>query len=307
MALHYREWRDGDDLELIQLWGGPENAQVEQARALFRPSSNNPWLRCIVAEDIVGTDAGVPVAAAYVFEPKLHNQRLWAYVEVAADHRRAGVGSTLVGMLRNEATGSPSGTTKLRAKVIPGSTGGYFAAASGFRQIQRSRIVKVEPGALALPVFDDAGGPQLDEAATGSVELTTAVAAWYNAVHGWDPADMTLGQAQQYLLADTTGAGGAVVLRDKPRADGGTIAAFAISYTQARTDDPADVLVGYNPELAAAEQEAAVASLLAMLVHQFPVLLEVDDSMPALVNVVEPLLAMGSATVSAPETQVVSD
>lgn len=312
MALNYREWRDGDDLELIQLWGGPENAQVEQARALFRPSSNTPWLRCIVAEDMTGTgtaetSTGVPVAAAYVFEPKLHNQRLWAYIEVAADHRRTGVGSTLLAMLRHEAGGSPSGATQLRAKVIPGSTGGDFAAASGFGQIQRSRIVKVEPGALSLPVFDDAGGPQLDEAATGSVELTTAVAAWYNSVHAWDPADMTLGQAQQYLLADTTGAGGAVVLRDKPQADGGRIAAFAISYTQTRTDDPADVLVGYDPTLAPAEQEAAVASLLAMLVHQFPVLVEVDDSMTALVNVIDPLLAVGTASVSAPETLVVSD
>lgn len=307
MALNYREWRDGDDLELIQLWGGPENAQVEQARALFRPSSNTPWLRCIVAEDTVGSDAGVPVAAAYVFEPRLHNQRLWAYVEVAADHRRAGVGSTLLAMLRNEAAGSPSGATALRAKVIPGSTGGDFALASGLAPIQRSRIVRVEPGALALPVFEDNGGPQLDEAATGSVELTTAVAAWYNAVHAWDPADMTLGQAQQYLLADTTGAGGAVVLRDKPQADGGRIAAFAISYTQARTDEPADVLVGYDPTLSPEEQEAAVASLLAMLVHQFPVLVEVDDSMTALVNVIDPLLAMGTASVSAPETLVVSD
>ncbi|WP_026553323.1 GNAT family N-acetyltransferase [Arthrobacter sp. H20] len=307
MALNYREWRDGDDLELIQLWGGPENAQVEQARALFRQSSNHPWLRCIVAEDVVGTEAGVPVAAAYVFEPKLHNQRLWAYVEVAADHRRTGVGSTLLAMLRHEAGGSLSGATRLRAKVNPGSTGAGFSAASGFGPIQRSRIVQVEPDALSLPAFDDNAGPQLDEAATGSVELTTAVAAWYNSVHGWDPADMTLGQAQQYLLADSTGAGGAVVLRDKPAADGGKIAAFAVSYTQTRTDDPADVLVGYDPGLAPAEQEAAIASLLAMLVHQFPVLLEVDDSMTALVNVVEPLLAMGSASVSSPETLVVSD
>ena len=60
-------------------------------------------------------------------------------------------------------------------------------------------------------------GPQLEEAATGSVELTQAVTDWYNAVHVWDPAEMSLGQAQQFLLADTAGAGGAVVLRDKPK------------------------------------------------------------------------------------------
>ncbi|WP_299165422.1 GNAT family N-acetyltransferase [uncultured Arthrobacter sp.] len=305
MAIQYRPWRDGDDLELLQVWGGPDSAQAEQSRALFRPSSDSPWLRCIVAEDVIDSVA-VPVAAGYVFEPKLHDQRLWAYVEVGRDHRGAGTGATLLGMLRHEAGSSPSGVSALRAKVVPGSDGAAFAAAAGFREIQRSRIIEVAPGALAIPDFADDAGPQLEEAATGSVELTKAVTDWYNAVHAWDPADMTLGQAQQFLLSDTAGAGGAVVLRDKPKSAGGAIAAFALSYTQSRTDAPADVLLGYDTTLRPSEQSAAVASLLAMLVHQYPVQVEVDDSMTALVEVLEPLLAAGSAKVVS-ETQVVSD
>lgn len=304
MAIQYRPWREGDDLELLQIWGGPENPQAEQSRGLFRPSSDTPWLRCIVAEDSVN-GAAVPVAAGYVFEPKLHNRRLWAYVEVGRDHRRAGIGATLLGMLRNEAGRAPSGVSALRAKVVPGSGGAAFAGAAGFSEIQRSRIIEVSPGALAVPNLTDDDGPQLEEAATGSVELTKAVTEWYNAVHDWDPADMTLGQAQQFLLADTAGAGGAVVLRDKAKARGGAIAAFALSYTQSRTDAPADVLVGYDPALPPREQSAAVASLLAMLVYQYPVQLEVDDSMTALVEVLEPLLAAGSAMVVA-ETRVVT-
>lgn len=305
MAIQYRPWRDGDDLELLQVWGGPENPQAEQSRAVFRPSTDSPWLRCIVAEDAVGS-VTVPVAAGYVFEPKLHNQRLWAYVEVGMDHRRAGIGATLLGMLRNEAAQTPSGVSTLRAKVVPGSDGAAFAEAAGLREIQRSRVIEVAPGALAVPDFTDDDGPQLEEAATGSVELTQAVTEWYNAVHTWDPADMTLGQAQQFLLADTAGAGGAVVLRDRPKNQGGTIAAFALSYTQSRTDAPADVLIGYDPTLQPSEQSAAVASLLAMLVYQYPVQVEVDDSMTALVEVLDPLLATGSAEVVA-ETRVVSD
>lgn len=304
MAIEYRPWRDGDDLDLLQVWGGPESPQAEQSRGLFRPSSDSPWLRCIVAEDSMDGVA-VPVGAGYVFEPKLHNQRLWAYVEVGAGHRRAGVGATLLGMLRNEAQLSPSGVSALRAKVVPGSNGAGFAEAAGFGQIQRSRIIEVAPGALAVPNFADDDGPQLEEAATGSVELTKAVTDWYNAVHSWDPADMTLGQAQQFLLADTAGAGGAVVLRDKPKNQGGSIAAFALSYTQSRTDAPADVLVGYDTALRESEQQAAVASLVAMLVYQYPVQLEVDDSMSALVDVLDPLLAAGAAKVVA-ETRVVS-
>lgn len=304
MAIQYRPWRDGDDLELLQIWGGAENPPAEQSRGLFRPSSDAPWLRCIVAEDSAG-GAAVPVAAGYVFEPRLHNRRLWAYVEVGRDHRRAGIGGTLLGMLRNEAVQSPSGVSTLRAKVVPGSTGAAFAEAAGFGQIQRSRIIEVSPGALAVPNFADDDGPQLEEAATGSVELTTAVAEWYNAVHAWDPADMTLGQAQQFLLADTTGAGGAIVLRDRPKSRGGKIAAFALSYTRSRTDAPADVLVGYDPSLRAPEQQAAVATLLAMLVFQYPVQVEADDSMTALTGVLDSLLAAGSAKVVA-DTRVVS-
>lgn len=305
MAIQYRPWRDGDDLEFLQVWGGPENPQAEQSRAVFRPSTDSPWLRCIVAEDAVGP-VTVPVAAGYVFEPKLHNQRLWAYIEVGMDHRRAGIGATLLAMLRNEAVQTPSGVSTLRAKVIPGSGGAAFAEAAGLREIQRSRVIEVAPGALAVPDFTDDDGPQLEEAATGSVELTQAVTEWYNAVHTWDPADMTLGQAQQFLLADTAGAGGAVVLRDRPKSQGGTIAAFALSYTQSRTDAPADVLIGYDPTLQPSEQSAAVASLLAMLVYQYPVQVEVDDSMTALVEVLDPLLATGAAEVVA-ETRVVSD
>ncbi len=302
MALQYRPWREGDDLELLQMWGAPDGPQAEQARSLLRPASEDPWSRCIVAED-----DGVPVAAGCVFEAKLHSERLWAYIEVAADHRRSGLGSTLLTMLRHEAANSPSAVTTLRAKVNPETSGAEFAAAVGLLPIQRSRIVTILPGALAVPDFEDPKGPQLEEAATGSVELTRTVVDWYNAVHSWDPADMTLGQAQQYLLADLTGASGAVVLRDRPKGDGGAIAAFAISYTQTRTDGPADVLLGCNTALPESEQDAALATLLAMLVHEYPVQLELDDSMTALCRILEPLLGAGSARQDELETLVVSD
>ncbi len=301
MALEYRAWEEGDDLELIQLWGGPESAAAEQFRGSFRTPSDAPWNRCITV-----LDQGVPVAAGCVYEAALHPDRLWCYVEVAGDHRRSGVGSTLLTMLRHEAAASPQGITALRSKVTPGTPGAAFAEATGFGVLQRSRLVTVAPGALAAPGFEDATGPQLEEAATGSVELTRALAAFYEAVHGWDRADLGVGRAQQLFLGEASGAGGAIVLRDRPKADGGTIAAFAVSYTQARTDDPADVLLGYDTSLSPQEQQAAVATMIAMLVHEYPIQLEVDGSMEALVAVVEPLLATGAAQVTAPETLVVA-
>ena len=50
MAIAYREWRDGDDLALLEIWGGPETEQARQFRGTLAPSGNAPWRRCIVAD-----------------------------------------------------------------------------------------------------------------------------------------------------------------------------------------------------------------------------------------------------------------
>jgi GNAT superfamily N-acetyltransferase len=299
--LTYRDWREDDDLALMEIWGDPETGQAGHFRAMLRPSADQPWSRCIVAED-----QGIAVAAGAVYETSLHPDRLWVYVEVARGHRGAGVASDLLARLRAEAEQAPSGVRKLRAKVEPDTSGAAFARAAGLTQIQSSRVVQVSPGALPLPALGETG-PQLEEAATGSVELTRAVADFYNSVHVWDRADMTLGRAQQMLLSESAGAGGAVVLRSAPKSEGGTIQAFAVSYTHERSDAPADVLLGYDTALPAEEAEAAVRALLAMLVAQYPVQLEVDDSMTAVLAALQPLLDSGVARQLGPATSIVSD
>ena len=40
MAIAYREWRDGDDLALLEIWGGPETEQARQFRGTLAPSGN---------------------------------------------------------------------------------------------------------------------------------------------------------------------------------------------------------------------------------------------------------------------------
>ncbi|MGO4385829.1 GNAT family N-acetyltransferase, partial [Specibacter sp. RAF43] len=91
--LTYRPWRDGDDLALREIWGDAESAPAGQFRAALAPDQDaGPWRRTVVAED-----QGIPVAAAVVYSSTLHPARLWAYVEVAADHRGAGVGAALLG------------------------------------------------------------------------------------------------------------------------------------------------------------------------------------------------------------------
>jgi GNAT superfamily N-acetyltransferase len=320
VAIQYREWREGDDLALLEIWGDPETVQAGQFRGTLAPSGNAPWRRCIVAEDVVDGVA-IPVAAGVVHEASLHPERLWVYVEVARDHRRAGIGSTLLMMLRREAEGSPSGVTRLRCKVEPGTTGAAFAEAAGLTPIQHTRLVVVEPAALKLPVFGDgseeAASERIEDLATGSVELSDVVGRYYSFVHGWDsPGELGIGTVQRLFLDELSGAHGAIVLRAPkasafgsgvPASRKGKIQAFAISYAQGNSDHPSDVFLGHEPALDADEAEAAVRDLLALIAYQYPVLMEVDDSMAALRAVVGPLMESGKARRQGSETFVVSD
>ena len=344
--LSYRPWRAGDDELLLQLWGDAEGAAAEQFRGALAPdadpgaydgggepaAASGVWRRCVVAED-----QGIPVAAGVVFSSALHPERLWAYVEVARDHRRQGVGSEILNRLREAAAAAPSSVrggdggagdahgVRLRSKVPAGGAGEAFAAARGFGPLQRSRQIVVSPGALRLPVLGDgtdAGDPKplVEDLATGSVELSDAVGRYYTAVHAWDPpAPLSVGRAQQLFLSDAAGAHGAVVLRE-PAASAfgagvspskkGRLRAFAVSYagpSAAAGEEPSEVLLGHEVRLGAADAEDAVRGLLALIAYQHPVRLEVDDSMAALAAVVDPLLADGRARQSGPETLVVGD
>lgn len=261
-------------------------------RALLRPSANNPWSRCIVAED-----QGVPVAAATIFRSSLHPDRLSLYIEVAPEYRRRGVASQLLQILEAEIHNCP--VQSLKARCAKGSAAQSFLKDHGFRKVQNSRQVVVQPGALPIPDVENLP-IDLDELATGSVELTRVVADFYNAVHEWDPAEMTIGRAQKMLLSPEAGATGAVVLRrEEPESETkDPILAFAISYTGERTDEPADVLLGWNPALTAEESAAAVRQLLALAAAHYPVSIEVDDAMTPLKALAEELASGDSAEIN---------
>ena len=261
-----------------------------------------------------------------VHEASLHPERLWVYVEVARDHRRSGVGSTLLMMLRREAEASPSGVNRLRCKIEPGTPGAAFAGAAGLTPIQRSQLVVVEPAALKLPVFGDgseeAAAERVEDLATGSVELSDVVGRYYTSVHGWDsPGELSIPTVQRLFLDELSGAHGAIVLRAPkasafgqgvPASKKGRLQAFAISYAELNPEQgpsghPSDVFLGHEPELEPDEAQAAVRDLLALIAYQYPVLMELDDSMTAVRSVVEPLMETGKARRQGAETFVVSD
>lgn len=288
-GLTVRPWAEGDDLKLLEVWGDPESALHHADRALLRPSSNDPWSRCIVAEE-----KGVPVAAATIFRSSLHPDRLSFYAEVAPEYRRKGVAAQLLEILEAELPNC--GTQNLKARCAKHSAAQCFLKDNGFRKVQRSRQVTVQPGALNLPDLEAAQW-DLEDLATGSVELTQLIVDFYNAVHDWDRAEMTIGKAQQLLLAPEAGASGAVVLREVSAGDEGPrpILAFAVSYTPERTEDPADVLLGWNPELDEDQAGSVVRALLALVAARYPVTVEVDDSMGPLKQVTDELAENGHA------------
>jgi len=293
--LEFRDWRSGDDLELLQVFGDPRSPQAHQDRTMLRENSDAPFSRTLVA-----SVDGVAIGAGVVFASSLHPQRLWLYVEVAAEQRRSGVGTALVAKLRQQIPADQAQELKARYTVTPGdpaTAAAGFCKALGLGEIQVSRDVILEPGALAEPVFDT-NDRVIEELSTGSVELTKLVMDFYNKVHEqWDPAKMTVGSAQRMLLDEHTGAQAALVLRDKPKSQGGVPLAFAVSYVPAREDAPSDVLVGHNPAFSDDEVAEAVRDMVAMLIHQYPVKLEVDSSMFILASLIDALAGVEQATV----------
>ncbi|QDY67691.1 GNAT family N-acetyltransferase [Glutamicibacter halophytocola] len=293
--LEFRDWRSGDDLELLQVFGDPRSPQAHQDRTMLRENSDAPFSRTLVA-----SVDGVAIGAGVVFASSLHPQRLWLYVEVAAEQRRSGVGTALVAKLRQQIPADQVQQLKARYTVTPGdpaAAAAGFCKALGLGEIQVSRDVILEPGALAEPVFDT-NDRVIEELSTGSVELTKLVMDFYNKVHEqWDPAKMTVGSAQRMLLDEHTGAQAALVLRDKPKSQGGVPLAFAVSYVPAREDAPSDVLVGHNPAFSDDEVAEAVRDMVAMLIHQYPVKLEVDSSMFILASLIDALAGVEQATV----------
>lgn len=314
----FRPWQDGDDLALLEIWHDAENPQAEAFRGFLREDGIEPWSRTIVAEH-----QGIPVAAGTIYETSLHNQRLWVYVEVATEHRGKGLGAELIRQLRELATDAPSGVTKLRAKVVPGSTGEGFAEKMGLKVLQRSRMVRVAPGSFPpVPLQQDEAERDLqaiEDIATGSVELTKKLWEFYQRSHQWDPpADVSLGYVNRAFLSDEAQAFGALVLRDdiiaaKRAGKKGEIIAFAVSYktlsekiagTEQADDHATELFFGYDFDYPGARE--AIMQLLSVLAYQYPVVLEVDDSMEDLKTMTDFLIKSGSATVES-ETLVLAE
>ncbi|SMY05457.1 Acetyltransferase (GNAT) family protein [Brevibacterium aurantiacum] len=196
-----RELTDGDDLRLNEVFADATTPAGHMARSLFRPSSDSPLIRSVIAEVV----PDVPVGAAAIAESPLHPYRAWVHVEVAAEEQGQGQGRELFDAVCAETRGTALEGLDLRVRVHAGSPGEGFAQALGFTPLTTTRVIKVPAG--ALPPAGGGRAEDLEIVATGSVKLTKAFLAWYTAVNRDDAVGpLTIGQVNNAFLSEAPGA-----------------------------------------------------------------------------------------------------
>src|SRR5699024_11116756 len=91
--------------------------------------------------------------------------------------------------------------TAFKARSVTGDAASeQWLKGQGFHEIQHVQRIVVAAGSYEPAEIE------VQQLATGSVELSQLAAQYYNASHAWDPSELTLTQAQQLLLAPRTGA-----------------------------------------------------------------------------------------------------
>lgn len=254
-----RPLTDGDDLRLGEVFPDADTPAAHMARSLFRPSSDSPLLRSVIAEVV----PGVPVGAAAIAESPIHPCRAWVHVEVAAEERGHGLGRELFEAVCAETVGSALEGLDLRARVQAGSPGEDFAQALGFTPLSTTRVIRVPAG--ALPPTGGGRAEDLEIVSTGSVRLTKAFLAWYTAVNRDDAvAPLTVGQVNAAFLSETAGAHGAALLGGD---DG--LRAFAVSYArEAGAQAPTDVVAPADEKHGPGTEEEAPTELILASMHE---------------------------------------
>ncbi|OAV60308.1 GNAT family N-acetyltransferase [Enteractinococcus helveticum] len=273
--MNIREWQDGDDLRLLEIFGDPGSAQHHHDRIMLGPSTQDPF-----GVGLVAVDDGIPVAAGAIRAQAIHPQRMWCFIETAPLQRQRGIATDLFHELVARA---PEHTAFKTRSVTGDEATEQWLKGQGFREIQHSQRIVVAAGSYAPTQID------VQQLATGSVELSQLAAQYYNASHAWDPSELTLTQAQQLLLAPRTGAQQAFVTRQD-----GRIVAFAIAYP-GPIPNVVDLFVGHDPQHP--DPSEHIKTLLAVTGEQRSLAVEIDNATTVLNSVIEQAVAADTALI----------
>ncbi len=273
--MQIRDWQDGDDLRLLEIFGDPGSAQHHHDRTMLGPSTQDPF-----GVGLVAVDDGVPIAAGAIRAQAIHPRRMWCFIETAPLQRQRGIATALF----EELTARVPDETALKTRSVTSDGGtASWLKHRGFAEIQHAQRVVVASGSF------EAADIEVAQLATGSVELSKRAAEYYNATHDWDPSDLSITQAQQLLLAPATGAQQAFVTRDN---DG--IVAFAIAYP-GPIPNVVDLVVGHDPQHP--DPTAHVETLLAVTGEQRSLAIEIDNSTTVLNRLIEKAIEADTALI----------
>lgn len=273
--MEFREWHDGDDLRLLEIFSDPSNAQHHYDRAMLGPSTQEPF-----GVGMVAVDEDIPVAAGALRAQTLHPQRMWCYIETAPLQRQRGIATALLQQLLERA---PDNTElKTRSAATDEATANWLTN-HGFAPVQHTqRIIVASKSFEAVDI-------EVQPLATGSVELSKVVAEYYNASHAWDPSDITLTQAQQLLLAPQTGAQQALITRSEHG-----IAAFAIAYP-GPVPNVVELFIGHDPKHL--DPTEHIRALLATAGAESSLAIEIDNSTAVLNPLIESAVESDTAII----------
>jgi len=173
---------------LDQSW--PDDPVMRELHALHGPVQLSPWQQTLIAEA-----DGVVVGAGTARHGQRHPARYWLVLNVAPGWRRRGIGSRLFTALATLTRHDPR---PFRVQARPSDTPTIqFLHQRGFKPLIRTWEGTIDPrdGEVQRRLADLARGaarfrltrPCGEALDASRVELARFYAAWYQAIHAWDP------------------------------------------------------------------------------------------------------------------------
>ena len=190
MLIRPYEDRDHAGVQRVLDHSWPDDPVMRELHTLHGPAQLSPWQQTLIAEA-----DGVVVGAGTVRHGQRHPARYWLILNVAPGWRRRGIGSRLFTALATLIRHDPR-AFRVQARPSDADTM-QFLQQRGFQPLIRTWEGTIDPrdGEVQRRLTDLACGaarfrlkrPRGEALDASRVELARFYAAWYQAIHAWDP------------------------------------------------------------------------------------------------------------------------